>query len=207
MGKSSKNIHPKQSRQKQNKNINIKPTTKSKNKSELASLLTSCSSLCLLQNAWGSIYMAFMGDPTLRLFVVAPPTAAVAVQSQNTVRYALSRSHYLFFCIPLVLATLGSLPVHYRPIPPQLLNYYRLSWTASTDAAVLGYYVYRAAGSIQSKFTKITPTLVTGKQHFHIYIYIKDWRGVRAEHQDLTINEQVVRLWTQHLSAEPPCTW
>ena len=52
------------------------------------------------------------------------------------------------------------------PFPAYLFIscYCRLSWTASTDATVLGYYVYRAAGSIQSKFTKITRTLVPGKR-------------------------------------------
>ena len=40
----------------------------------------------------------------------------------------------------------------------------RLSWTLSVDAAVLGYYIYRAPTSIQSRFTKITAALVTGRK-------------------------------------------
>ena len=186
MGKSSKNIHPKQSRQKQNKNINIKPTTKSKNKSELASLLTSCSSLCLLQNAWGSIYMAFMGDPTLRLFVVAPPTAAVAVQSQNTVRYALSLSH---FCSYVYRLSSRRWDLFRFTIAPSLLNYLII-----TDSPGQPLPMQQSSGTMSTAL--LDPSNPSSPRSLlllsqvnnisYIYIYIKDWRGVGAEHQDLT---------------------
>lgn len=65
----------------------------------------------------GGVHIALMGDPTLRLFAVMPPSAL-----------SLSKDG-------------GNHPV--------------LSWQASSDAALLGYYVYRAADAA-GPFARIT---------------------------------------------------
>ena len=36
-----------------------------------------------------------------------------------------------------------------------------MTWTASADKGVVGYYVYRASGNITSPFTRVSSTLVT----------------------------------------------
>jgi Secretion system C-terminal sorting domain len=70
-----------------------------------------------------SVHIALMGDPTLRMTPVAPPTNAVAsnLGVTNTV-----------------------------------------TWTASTDAGILGYNVYRAA-NIDGVFTKLTSNFISSR--------------------------------------------
>lgn len=69
----------------------------------------------------GGVHLALMGDPTLRLFAVKPPSALTASKD-------------------------GS-------------NHPVLSWQASTDSPLLGYYVYRSADQ-NGPFTRVTPNPV-----------------------------------------------
>jgi hypothetical protein len=69
------------------------------------------------------VHIALMGDPTLRLYPVAPPTAIQAS------------------------ASAGQLD---------------LSWTASPDAAVTGYHIYRSVNG--GSFTRLTSSPVAGTQ-------------------------------------------
>ena len=78
---------------------------------------------CALQsmNSAGEVYLALMGDPSLRLHVVAPPSNLTL--SGNT-----------------------------------------LNWTASPDATVLGYHVYRATSSL-GIYTRLTTNPVVGTSY------------------------------------------
>lgn len=67
-----------------------------------------------------SIIPALLGDPSIRLFPVSPPSNLIAEESAGTVT---------------------------------------VSWDASADTDVLGYYVYRA-DSLDGVFTRISPDLV-----------------------------------------------
>ncbi|MDD5673353.1 MAG: fibronectin type III domain-containing protein [Chitinivibrionales bacterium] len=68
------------------------------------------------------VHYALMGDPTLRLHVVAPPLNCAATSSTNSIT---------------------------------------LTWTASSDAAVSGYHVYRST-SAAGPFVRITGDAATG---------------------------------------------
>jgi hypothetical protein len=73
-------------------------------------------------NDSGGIHIALMGDPTLRLFAVTPPSELTITKDGN--------------------------------------NHPLLSWQASKDDALLGYYVYRSADK-NGPFTRLTPKPVT----------------------------------------------
>ncbi|MCX7044313.1 MAG: IPT/TIG domain-containing protein [Candidatus Sumerlaeota bacterium] len=66
----------------------------------------------------GGVHIALMGDPTLRLFAVKPPSALTVSKDGN-----------------------------HHPM---------LSWQASTDSSLLGYYVYRSTDR-NGPFTRLTP--------------------------------------------------
>ena len=70
----------------------------------------------------GGIHIALMGDPTLRLFTVKPPSALITSKDGN--------------------------------------NHPVLSWQASTDSPLLGYYVYRGADP-NGPFARLTANPVT----------------------------------------------
>lgn len=70
----------------------------------------------------GGVHIALMGDPTIRLFAVKPPSALSIIADSN-----------------------------HHPV---------LSWQASADSPLLGYYVYRAADA-SGPFTRLTPEPVT----------------------------------------------
>ena len=74
----------------------------------------------------GGLFMNHIGDPTLRFFMVAPPTNLSVIGTST------------------------------QP---------NLSWTASTDPAVIGYHVYRApltSGVVTSPYIRVTNTPVVG---------------------------------------------
>ena len=64
-----------------------------------------------------AVWITLMGDPTLRLNPIAPPTAATAANNASALD---------------------------------------LSWTASTDAGVIGYHIYRSSSQF-SGYTRISP--------------------------------------------------
>jgi len=77
----------------------------------------------------GGLFMNHIGDPTLRFFMVAPPSNLSVIPS-------------------------GGQP--------------SLSWTASSDVAVIGYHVYRAplsAGTIAAPYVRVTNSPVSGTSY------------------------------------------
>ena len=93
----------------------------------------------------GALFMNQMGDPTLRLFMFAPPSNLSVVSS-------------------------GGNPL--------------LSWTASPDATVTGYHVYRAA-SADGPFTRLTATPVAQTTYVDTSVASGTWnymvRATRLE--------------------------
>ena len=74
----------------------------------------------------GALFMNHIGDPTLRFFMVAPPSNLSVVGTSG------------------------------QPV---------LTWTPSSDSAVIGYHVYRSpltAGAVTVPYTRVTTTPVTG---------------------------------------------
>jgi len=72
----------------------------------------------------GALFMNHIGDPTLRFFMVAPPSNLSVIPGSQAA----------------------------------------LSWTASTDSAVIGYHIYRApltSGAISAPYTRLTSSPVT----------------------------------------------
>ncbi|MCX5757586.1 MAG: fibronectin type III domain-containing protein, partial [Candidatus Hydrogenedentes bacterium] len=84
--------------------------------------LATTTSLYNMSTGGGEVHIALMGDPTLRLQYVAPPSAPTATAAGGNVD---------------------------------------LAWTASPDAGILGYHVYRSADP-GGPFTRLSTALVSG---------------------------------------------
>lgn len=75
-----------------------------------------------------SIVYSLLGDPSLRLFPLAPPTRASAANQGSNVA---------------------------------------LTWDASTDESLLGYYVYQSTNGLTGTFTRITSDPIDGTGYTH----------------------------------------